>query len=167
MNRTLGGKSRQAFTLTELLVTISIIAALAALLLPALSAAKGYSRSVSCRNHLHQLGLAMKMYVDDHASAFPYYLGPAGPSYGDAVGVDHTGQPDGLIYWSTKLFPYYPIHWTDSKFHCPGYRGTNTGPYNRGSIDRLGSYAYNIWGCNGVGRKFVTNSLGIGPVVFW
>jgi prepilin-type N-terminal cleavage/methylation domain-containing protein len=41
-----------AFTLTELLVAIATISVLAAILLPALSMAKDYSRSASCRNHL-------------------------------------------------------------------------------------------------------------------
>ena len=49
----------RAFTLAELLLVIAIIAVLAALLLPALSTAKSYSRSASCKNHLHQMGLAL------------------------------------------------------------------------------------------------------------
>lgn len=66
-----------AFTLVELLVVIAIIAILAALLLPALSTAKSYSRSASCRNRLRQMGVALKMYVDEHHSTFPFYIGPA------------------------------------------------------------------------------------------
>jgi len=125
----LGGKPNEqvpdAFTLTELLVVITIITLLSALLLPALSKAKSYSRSVTCRNHLHQLGIALKMYVDDHRSAFPFYVGPAGPSYGDAT---YNGKMvTGLVYWSTKLFPYYPLNWSNSLYHCPGYKGAITG----------------------------------------
>jgi hypothetical protein len=36
---------------------------LAALVLPALSRAQGQARSVTCKNHLCQMGLALKMYV--------------------------------------------------------------------------------------------------------
>jgi len=154
--------ARNAFTLTELLVVITIISLLSALLLPALSMAKGYSRSVTCRNHLHQMGIALKMYVDDHQSAFPYYLGPPGPSYGD----EKSGKASNLVYWSSKLFPYYPLNWTNSLFHCPGYKGINTGPFYKDSIDRLGSYGYNIWGSAGTG-KFADKDFGLGPVVFW
>src|ERR1700733_1611134 len=104
--------ARNAFNLTELIVVITIISLLSALLLPALSIAKGYSRSVTCRNHLRQMGFALKMYVDDHCSTFPFYLGPAGPSYGDAT---YNGKMvTGLVYWSTKLFPYYPLNWSNS-----------------------------------------------------
>jgi prepilin-type N-terminal cleavage/methylation domain-containing protein len=152
-----------AFTLAELLVVIAIIGILAALLFPALSLAKSYSRSASCRNHLHQMGIALKMYVDDHHSTFPFYLGPAGPSYGDEKGA----KAGNLVYWSSKLFPYYPLNWTNSLFHCPGYKGTNTGPYYKGSIDRLGSYAYNIYGSAGVGKHFSDPDFGLGPVIFW
>ncbi len=49
--------NRAAFTLLELLVVTAIIGVLAALLLPALSAARGYARSTTCKNNLHQMGL--------------------------------------------------------------------------------------------------------------
>ena len=50
---------KSGFTLVELLVVISIITLLAALLVPAIGAARNSARKASCQNNLRQLGLAM------------------------------------------------------------------------------------------------------------
>jgi len=64
--RPLGG-----FTLIELLVVIAIIVILAALLIPLLARANEQGRRISCMNNLHQLGLAMRMYLHDNNDLFP------------------------------------------------------------------------------------------------
>jgi len=55
-----------AFTLVELLVVITIIALLAALLLPVLGKAKLKGQRVSCLNNLRQMSLSRHMYTDDN-----------------------------------------------------------------------------------------------------
>ena len=57
---------KKQFTLIELLVVIAIIAILAAMLLPALSAARERARNANCVSKLKQIGLAQHLYAGDH-----------------------------------------------------------------------------------------------------
>ena len=64
-------RNRNGFTLIELLVVIAIIAILAALLLPALAAAKEKARQISCLNNLKEKGVALFMYAGDNRDLVP------------------------------------------------------------------------------------------------
>ncbi len=57
---------RHAFTLVELLVTISIIALLLAILLPNLSSAREQARSAVCASNIRQLAIANTAYAIDN-----------------------------------------------------------------------------------------------------
>ena len=107
-DRTRGRTFQRAFTLIELLVVIAIIAILAAMLLPALSKAKAQAKSTGCKNHLHEMGLALEMYVGDF-HAYPYFIEP-----------DLSGR---TIKWQEELRPYYRLEWTNRAYHCPAYTG--------------------------------------------
>ena len=60
-----------AFTLIELLVVIAIIGVLAALLLPVLGRAKESGRATACISNLHQIGIALQVYVDSNNNRLP------------------------------------------------------------------------------------------------
>lgn len=55
----------------ELLVVIAIIAILAGLLLPVISRSKEAGRSAACLSNLHQIGVALQLYVEDNQNRLP------------------------------------------------------------------------------------------------
>lgn len=65
-------KRPTGFTIVELLVTISVIALLVSLLLPAVLQARAAARRTGCQSNLRQWGLAVHMYADVHAGRLPY-----------------------------------------------------------------------------------------------
>ena len=82
INRISNEARKSGFTLIELLVVVAIIAILAALLLATLNSAYKTAQSAKCKNNLHQLGLALKMYVNDYEA---YPGGSRLPEMGDWV----------------------------------------------------------------------------------
>jgi len=160
-NRTLPAP---AFTLIELLVVIAIIAILAALLLPALRAAKERARITQCLSNLKQIGVGLKMYVDDYSSTFPPWANgpwPPAPDYKcyflGMGGNDALPAYDFMARATDR--PLYPYIKPSTVFRCPADQGQDEPFENSGTdfngywkptnYETLGcSYHYNglIWG---------------------
>ena len=81
---------RTGFTLIELLVTVSIIALLVGITLPALMSAHDSARLASCASSLRQMALVMKVYENDSRGFLPR---TQDPSYGQAFASTNPGTP--------------------------------------------------------------------------
>jgi prepilin-type N-terminal cleavage/methylation domain-containing protein len=99
-----------AFTLVELLVTVSIVALLIGLLLPSLRSARSHARSVVCQANLKQIGTALWSYWVEYNSRVPYVEDPmtngnAGdrPGFGNPSSTSQELDPFDRELWPTSL----------------------------------------------------------------
>jgi prepilin-type processing-associated H-X9-DG protein/prepilin-type N-terminal cleavage/methylation domain-containing protein len=138
------------FTLIELLVVIAIIAILAAMLLPALNAARDKAKAISCINNEKQIGLAFINYQDDFNGYFvPWSL------------LNNHDDLAGNWAWNLKLNGYIT---TPAILLCPDSAELNS-IYTNGSSNvialpnvssRYKSIAYGYNYDRGLGRVHYT-----------
>src|SRR5688572_12610021 len=169
---------RRAFTLVELLVVVGIIAALVAVLLPALGRAREQANRVKCGANLHSLGHAMALYTQSYGhypGAYAFVRMPAGMP---------AGWTPGYAVWPARLRAL--LGGSQVVFHCPSREASvawEAGAdgsvlngadadlaaqygYQRGeavvSMSRRFSYGYNAWGEGSHFGSRVERQLGLG-----
>ena len=98
--RNMARGEREAFTLIELLVVIAIISVLASMLMPVFARSRAKARQTACQSNLHQLGLAIKMYVEDYDEFMPLWSLAGG-------NPDGSGRRPGYVgSWDDTIQPY-------------------------------------------------------------
>jgi len=101
-------RQRSAFTLIELLVVIAIIAILAAMLLPALGAAKLRAWTITCNSNLHQISLGLTMFADENNGFYP--------ESGDDIPWNSLNPDSPTNSWMQQIFRYTAA---TNLYHCP------------------------------------------------
>lgn len=90
-------RTRQAFTLIELLTVIGIIAILAAIIIPAVSNSRERGRRAFCQNNLSQIGRGLMMYTDEKGDAFPVVSTTVTESYWDRAVLPYIGDATNIL----------------------------------------------------------------------
>src|ERR1035437_1755017 len=135
-----------AFTLMELLVVIAIIGILAALLLMAISHAKGRAQRIQCANNLHQQGMALHVFLADN-HGYPMVYANKNDGYPDhyrswIVQLEQVGfgisQPQ-TNYFQKGIWLCSSAQWTTNVLGDPPcYYGYNCDGLDSSSTNSLG-----------------------------
>jgi prepilin-type N-terminal cleavage/methylation domain-containing protein len=133
-------RSKQGFTLMEMLVAVAVIGILAALLLPGLNRAKGTARRTTCLNNLKQVNAGVHMYADDHGDL----LDLASNSHAADVWTDFR------TWIQSYLVPNGPASKPNALFGCPAdvfhYDADNGAPERVATaIHLLASYNFSSY----------------------
>jgi prepilin-type processing-associated H-X9-DG protein len=106
-------RSTAAFTLLELILSITIIGLLAALLLPTLTRTKNKSKSAKCQAHMRQIATAAHLYADEHGDAFALLVRNGRTN---SLGLYSNS---GFTWWTAQLKPYVA---NSRVYKCPSQK---------------------------------------------
>jgi general secretion pathway protein G len=110
---------RSGLTLVELLTVISILALLAALLLPVYGQARSQGRQAACISNLRQLSAALHLYVQEYDGMYPAAINPADAAHP----AERWAEAPGFISVIPRLpqFQHVLLPYITSRavFRCP------------------------------------------------
>lgn len=147
------GSGRWGFTLVELLVVISLIAVLAAMLLPALNRARSRAQGFQSVSNTRQLVLAWVLYSDDSNGRLAYNLGGAQGGKSPAVKTNANWVNNNLTWeldsdntntatlTEAALGPY--ANRVAAIYRCPADRTLSKVQQRAGWTSRVRSYSMN------------------------
>ena len=130
-----------AFSLLELLVVITIIGILLALLLAAVSQAKGKALRIHCANNVRQLGMAMQLFTTD----FHYYPFQVNFAYWKG------GYQENFTSWDAALDNQISSHFPSDHWRDETNNGVWTCPAAKRPLDFPNDTGYSSYGYNGYG----------------
>lgn len=149
-SRTRPSAGARGFTATDLLVTLAVLALLAAIVVPMVARARAKSRLELCLSNLKQVTRAVQEYADDHDRTFPK--------------VDGSPAPGGWWHYKEQVKSYLGLKGpasTDEKvFACPDDRGYGDGGEKPQPFSRQKKYNYTSYVFNGVDLPGVPNIAG-------
>ena len=137
-------RSRDAFTLLELLVSLGVLALLAAMMIPAYARARAAAETAACQSNLHVWGQAFHAYAAEHKGHFPHT--------DNETRSDHSPHVQAHQHsWVDELPPYMDLApWRDypagrkprhSPWQCPGARWAEDKDYSY-TIAAAGAFSY-------------------------
>ena len=115
-------RARAGFTLIELLTVIGIIAILAALTFPVFASARGKAREITCVSNLRQIGLAIRMYAQDHDEIYPWAVDPT-DKYTPIIWSAHPEFQAEIPFMPLIHEVLQPYIRSKNLFHCPADSG--------------------------------------------